>query len=487
MVNNKCDHCSAILDNTKRYSEDKLFCSSCYTLFFKLKKCNSCGQRKRISKLQTEPICKECLYKNTPCIKCGKICLRITQITKNGAICASCITKSKKHAPCEWCHTTNYPSSNRNLSTNNGQAYICDGCYNKTLPKCSLCNRRRSAYIFSLIKEPICKYCAIEDKRQCKTCGTDFPAGIGNYCLTCKQIKTFNKRVNISQSHFGSQFAELFKEFAHWLKKRRGIQFTSVHILNYVEYFQEVEKLSVRLGHDPTYKDLVKRFTVATTRQYLSVTLFFNEIKFIEIDRGIQEEFSNLDMIERYLKTFSTSTTYYKYIVNYHKTLLTKLKNKKTSIRSMRLALSPAINFLKVCQQSNIKTPNNDALYAFLWVTTGQIASVTGFVSFLNKSYKLDLKSPKTLGLSLSRETKSKKQLQQSLIQLLRKTELANEEKQLLFKLSIGYFHGVATPPYIRLTDRLVNVARSNGGFFKMCNESFYLPESVIKRLKKNL
>lgn len=481
----KCEHCSATLGGGKRYNEGKCYCPNCYTLFFKLRKCSRCGQRKRISKLQEEPICKECLYKNTPCIKCGKICLRITQVTRNGAICTACSNKSKIHAPCDWCHSTKHPSFNRNIMTKNEKAYICDSCYNKTLPKCSLCSRRRPPIIYSLTKEPICKYCAIEDKRQCKSCGADFPAGAGNYCLVCKQIKAFNKRVNISQSYFGTQFSTLFKQFAYWLKKRRGVQFTSVHLLNYVEYFQAIEKLTIQLNHTPTYKELVNHFTVATTREYLSVTLFLNEIKFIEIVRTVQEEFSNLDMIERQLKTFEKETPYYQYLTSYYETLLIKLENNKTSIRSIRLALSPAVGFLKVCQQSNIKIPSNDTLYAFLWATTGQIASVTGFIGFLNKSYRLNLKSPKMVKLSLSRETKGKKQLQQSLIQLLRNSDLnSEEEKQQLFKLSIGYFHGVAVPQYMRLADRLVSMTGSNVGYFKMCYESFYLPESIINRLR---
>ena len=189
-------------------------------------------------------------------------------------------------------------------------------------------------------------------------------------------------------------------------------------------------------------------------------------------------------MIERYLKFFAKSTIYYKYIINYHKTLLTKLENKKTSIRSVRLALSPAVNFLKVCQQSNVKEPNDEILYAFLWTTTGQLASVTGFINFLNKSYGLNLKTPKTITLSLSRITQGEKQIQQSLIQQLRKPKLDEDQKQLLFNLSIGYFHHIALPKHMRVTTRLINIASSNGGYFKMCYESFYLPEAIIKRLK---
>jgi len=484
MKEDKCYHCSVILNEQKRYHVDQVYCTSCYTLFFKLKKCCLCGKRKRIPELQLEAVCKECLYKDIPCVKCGKIRSRITQITKNGPICISCTNKCKYHTPCDWCHGTKYPSSNRNLATNNEKAYICDICYNNTLPICSLCSRRRIPLTYSLTQEPVCKYCTLKKERNCKTCGTSFPAGIGNYCLHCKQVKTFNKRVLISESYFEPQFAELFKQFAYWLGKRRGMQFTSVHLLNYVEYFQVVEKLTLQLGHVPTYKELISYFTVVMTRKYLSVTLFFNEIKFIEVDRDIQEEFSNLDIIDRYLMFFDSGTTYYQYLGNYHKTLLIKLEQKKTSIRSIRLALSPAVNFLKILKQSNLKTPTNEALYAYLWTTVGQMAAITGFINFLNKSYEFSLKTPQTIELSLLKETKSKKQLQQSLIQLLRKTILSDDQKQQLFKLSIGYFHGIALPKYMRLSSRLVNTARSNDGYFKMCYEYFYLPEAIIKRLK---
>jgi hypothetical protein len=448
-----------------------------------MKTCCICAQRKRIPKLQVKPICKECLYKNTPCIKCGKICLRVTKITKNGPLCTVCSNKSKCHIPCEWCKSTTSPSSKRNLIKKNNTAFICANCYNNTLPKCFFCNRRRTAFIYSLTKKPICKYCALEIERQCNTCGADFPAGIGNHCLHCKQTKTLKKRVEIYKLYFNSQFSELFKQFSDWLTKRRGTQFTSIHIINYVEYFQAIERLKIQLKHIPTYIELVSHFTVATTRKYLSVTLFFNDIKMIEIDRIVKEEFSNLDMINRYLITFNKNTLYQQYLMQYHKVLISKLKNNKTSIRSVRLALSPAVNFLKCCKQSNIEVPNDALLYAFLWATPGQTASITGFISFLNKSYNLTLKSPKMVILILSKDNHSKKQLQQSLIQLLRKSKLTSEQKQLLFKLSICYFHGIKIPQHMKFTNRLLNAARLNGGYLKMCYESFYMPLLIIKRL----
>jgi hypothetical protein len=398
-------------------------------------------------------------------------------------MCISCSNKSKCHAPCEWCKGTTSPSSKRNLIEKNITAIICAKCYNNTLPICCFCNRRRNAFIYSLTKKPICKHCAIEGERRCKTCGADFPAGIGNYCLPCKQIKTLKKRVEIYQSYFDSQFSELFKQFSDWLTKRRGTQFTSINIVNYVEYLQAIERLKVQLNHMPTYKELVSHFTVATTRKYLSVTLFFNDIKIIEIDRIIQEEFSNLDMIKRYLITFDINTPYQQYLTKYHKLLLSKLENNKTSIRSIRLALSPAVNFLKCCKQSNIEVPDDNILYSFLWATTGQKASITGFISFLNKSYNLNLKSPKMIVFTLSKDNHSKKQLQQSLIQLLRHSKLTSEQKQLLFKLSIRYFHGITIPQHMKLTNRSLNAARSSGGYFKMCYEFFYMPLLIIKRL----
>jgi hypothetical protein len=208
-----------------------------------------------------------------------------------------------------------------------------------------------------------------------------------------------------------------------------------------------------------------------------------NDIAFIKVDTSVKKEISNLDMIERYLEYFQKETLFYRYITEYHKSLLKKLEKKKTSVRSIRLALSPAVNFLKLCQQSNLTKLNSDALYAYLWSTTGQIASITGFISFLNKHYKLKLSPPKAIKLTLEKEIKSKKHLQQALIQLLRQPQLSNKEKHLLFELSIGYFHGIAIPKYTKATDSLINRSKSNNGYFKMCYISFYLPPFITSKL----
>lgn len=488
MKKEKCSHCSAVLGKQKRYHIDRCYCPSCYSLFFKLRRCVKCGKVKRISKDDIEPICKECLYKNKPCAECGKLCKEVTQLTKKGAICTSCIKKkNRKNKPqykaCEWCLSTKYPSSMRHVGDGNKKAYICSVCYTKTLPICSLCGYRRHPFIYSFKQKPICKICAIEDKRQCLNCGHDFQAGIGNYCLNCSHTKTFKKRVTLFRKYFNSEFSVLFEQFAYWLKERRGVQFTSVHLLNYVEYFQSIQRLSIELNAMPSYKEVVKRLTVATTRKFLSVTLFFDSIKIIKIDRKIQEEYSNLDMIERYLEFFDTSTSYHKYLIHYHNYLKVKLAKKKITLRSVRLALSPAVNFLKLCQYSCIYIPNNDLLYGYLWATTGQASALTGFITFLNKFYHLDLISPLKVDLSLSRVTKGKKQLKQMVIQLLRETELNDKQKQRLFSASIGYFHGIALPNYMRVTKKMVSLANSKGGDFKMCHIKFYLPEEIIFKL----
>ena len=67
----------------------------------------------------------------------------------------------------------------------------------------------------------------------------------------------------------------------------------------------------------------------------------------VNINLKIKEEFANLDMINRYLDRFSKGSKSRNLIKEYYKYLLEKLEQNKTTIRSIRLSLTPAVKFLE--------------------------------------------------------------------------------------------------------------------------------------------
>lgn len=472
--NKECDKCkSALVDWDYKYQGNH-YCRLCMNLLFTFKLCSLCGQRKKILNTLKKPICKVCQVKDKACIRCGKEVYTFGAITKAGPVCNSCSKYFREFKQCENCHKTYYTVSNRALSNGKTQL-LCHRCYHAMLPLCSLCHKQHKAYSYDERGKPICKVCATEEQRACIDCNSIISAGRGKLCKDCTYIRTLIKRIYFGKKTLSEAYMSVyFEQFGWWLKDRRGVLFAAVHLLNYLPYFSQIDALCERLGRIPIYREIVENLSVVMSRKNLLVTTFLNDSGLVTINKQVQEEQANLDMIDRYLNYFNKGSWEVKILKVYYTHLLCKMKHKST-IRSIRLALGTAVKVLDYKHYFTREYLTNEVVEGYLWKYPGQRSSLIGFIAFLKKrgfdleiGTKKQFKSPDKSALMLKRELIS---------------YLTHPKKELKFfqkaiRAMIGYLHNIDIPANVIIMQKDIKVD-SQGIWLSVAKTKFYLPKEV--------
>ncbi|MGJ0495030.1 hypothetical protein [Aliarcobacter cryaerophilus] len=440
-----CDFCNKNLTNWDYRYKEKHYCRSCYEKYFISKKCIKCNKIKKIHKDSKSHICKFCEVANLPCSRCYKKDFSIGKILKNGVVCKSCAKYYSKLKCCSNCNKEKINVSNRKLKDGHIKM-LCTSCYNKTLPICSSCSYRREAHSYDENKNAICKICYEQGFKECKTCNSLIPAGYGNICRNCNNLKTLNNKVNKLSKALSNYFKDSFISFSKWLLQKRDSNFASLKIQHYFKYFFMLDELALNLKRVPTYDEIISNFTVATTREYLLVTSFLDEQNIININFEAKEKQANLDMINKYLDNFQKGSKNKTIIEDYYKFLLEKLEQNKTTIRSIRLALTPAIKFLEYCENFKNNKPSTFLLEGYLWLYSGQKAAITGFINFLRNEKKIDVSLINIKPFKFKKTSTSKTILKQRLLDLMRLPKIPQNKEQLYYRTLIGYLHDIEVP-----------------------------------------
>ncbi|WP_141047692.1 hypothetical protein [Aliarcobacter cryaerophilus] len=382
---------------------------------------------------------------------------------------------------CSQCNYSKKNIFNRNL--NNEIILLCDNCYRKSLDICSLCRRHSLTFTYSKDNKPICKKCFTEPYRICRICKTTFPAGRGRICYECSCFHSLLKKISILNL-FLSEFTNLFfEQFTWWLTKRKGIKYSSNFIQKYFIFFYKIDLLANTLNKFPTYFDLLNHFKVSFTRKYLLVMIFLNEHNIIKINEKIKELHSNLNIIDSYLNLFNKNSYDYLIVNSYYKYLEKKYLSKKTTKRSIRLALTPAIKLLEYKNNFNISKLSDNIIHGYLWIYPGQKSALTGFIIYLNKRFNYNLSSIRNIIYTLQSTTSRKKQLQLRLIYLLKKEKLTITQQKRLINISLEYFHRIKIQKNIYLS--IKNIFKINNNYYICCYKNkFYLPEKIYLKLK---
>jgi len=353
----------------------------------------------------------------------------------------------------------------------------------KKYKPCSHCHYRREPFTFTLHKKPLCKICSIEYERVCKQCHQKFPAGFGTICTTCHYEKTFTHRLELFSQHYSTQIQPYFIGFAYWLKKRRGVIYSAKNLQKYVAYFNKINTLTNNLQTFPTYKQLLNFITDATHKKNYLIHIYLNEIGIITIKKNLTEEYTNHRLIQKYLQHFKKGTLSYNLIHNYYNTLLLRLQNKKTTIHSIRLSLTPAVKFLKYCQYFQEKTPTQYALEGYLFIYYGQKATLTGFINFISNTYQYELDIKIISKPRLKTPKISHQILKDRVIKMMQNPHDKHFKEAYIFRTIIGYFHWVYIPQNVFLSVKNIHKAKDGNYYITFCGESFYLPNKVVKYL----
>lgn len=480
MTGAPCSYCKDPLSDWDYRFQGRHYCKTCYLRFFELTTCSLCREEKRIFIFLSKRICKHCLVKDKPCIRCGKTEYKHGLISKYGPVCASCSIYFREYKQCSSCQKVSYDIVSRTLP-NGSKKLLCTNCYNKTLPICSRCHRQALSYKIINDKN-VCKKCATESDRVCKQCNRLFPAGRGRICKDCSYRNMLNKRTEFYVSLLSAFTSSLFQHYSSWLESRRGVLYAALHIQKYYPFFRDIDAVAQDLHRFPTYIEILKHLTVAKSRKYLLVTLFLQDTGKITLDKSIQEEYANLDMIDRLTKIFPQNDTRHTMIVNYCNALYEKQLLKKITIRSIRLALTPAVKFLQYRDYFNENTIDDNILHGYLWVYSGQRNALGGFINFLNKDYGLLLHSHKRESIVNSPHY-SKKQLKQKLIQLLKNPLNDEKYKRQLFRIALGYCHNLDLPNNAFIDYTNIKNKKNGTRYIRLVGKELYLPTDIVRYL----
>lgn len=475
-----CSYCKNKLTDWDYRFQGRHYCRICYERFFELTTCEKCKKQKKIFIFLSKRICKKCLVKDKPCIRCGKTKYKHGLISKYGPVCSSCSPYFRDYKKCTNCQKESYNVSNRTL-LNRERKLLCVNCYNKTLPLCDRCHRQVKPYQ-TINEKNICRTCATQEDRICKQCQSPFPAGRGRICKDCSYDNILKRKTRQYISLLSSHTSHLFQGFSLWLKNRRGVLYASLHLQIYYEFFQELDDISKELSRFPTYQEIVQYLSVIKTRKYLLVTIYLHDIEQVFIDKIIQEEHANLDMIDRILQYFKKEDSRYQLLIDYYTMLKDKSIKNKTSIRSIRLALTPAGKFLKYCKHFEKNQISDEALSGYLWVYRGQKSAIYGFITFLNRHYGFSLTAHKNL-LEISTPRYTKRQIKLKLIDLLKYPQDGQNYQQKLLRASLGYLHHIDLPNNAFIHPRDVKQNHISTYYLHLIGKKFFLPIEIAKQL----
>ncbi len=346
---------------------------------------------------------------------------------------------------------------------------------------CSHCHYRRKPFTYTLMQKPLCKICSIEYERDCKVCHSKFPAGFGTVCPNCNYEKILKHKINLYSQIYSGWMQQYFIGFAYWLKNRRGVLYTAMHLHKYQTYFFKIDALAQQLQSLPTYEQLLNSIADATHKKNYLIHIYLDEIAFLTINKVTSEKHANYRLIQKHLRTFGKDTLAYNLIHNYYKFLLVRLQAKKTTLRSIRLALTPAVKFLKYCQNFKETIPTQYALEGYLFLYSGQRATLTGFINFISNTYQYNLDIKAAPKATLTSPKVSHQILKGRLIKIMQNPHDKHFKEAYIFRTIIGYLHWVNVPQNVFISFDNIHKSKNEKYYVTLCGKSFYIPLKIVQ------
>lgn len=397
-----CEACGRAMAKASKVHEGKKYCATCYPRLFKRRMCAGCGNIGRLPVFDLAARCSAC-ERNVACFRCGKTDYKIGMRTAYGPVCKTCAHHFRAIEPCEVCRK---PSQRLARNTTTGLR-ICPQCATPaaTCPSC----RRHRVLVPGEDGISRCRACTNEVTRACEKCGKGMPAGRGRECEDCGWTKTFEKRLAINLHGFSSdQFEQLFSRFGRWVSERIGPSKAAMKINGFYRFFRSIEK---RWGGIPSYDEMLKHYTAIGLRRAETPMRWLSEIGAISVnaeDRETRTEERRLDTILAEIEDPWSQQL----LMGYFTALSARRESGETDLRSIRLALRPAANLLKIARLAVGALPTQKALESFWRGSPGHVAALSGFIGYLNKSYELQLKwRPSDAWLAKAKKDKAEREL----------------------------------------------------------------------------
>jgi hypothetical protein len=380
-----CDECGKRNIKIHRKEDGHRYCASCYARIFKTRACPKCHELKRLPITNTKAMCTAC-KKSRPCVRCGALSYQIGLMTGYGPACNACSRYFRMKEPCQGCGRLSSELSKINRL--GGQLRLCRACQRSDYGTCSRCRRHR--LLITRDNENLCNHCADAGEIPCAICGQLMPGGRISRCDNCYWNESAVKKISINMHSFSSpRMSALFNDFGNWLILECGAKNAALSLHRYLAFFVDVERI---WGRFPNYEILVNHFKAEGLRRVRRPMRWLSETKEMKVDCEVRENTSDEDRIVKALATFSADVIGAKAIIGYEQRLRSRFHEGKTSVKSIRLALTPALHLLQSADRAGNVLPDQQTLDRYLLETPGQKAAATGFINYLNEHFSLALK-----------------------------------------------------------------------------------------------
>lgn len=429
----KCDWCGKSPIRIHRRYHAEGYCINCYKTWFILKACSLCSENSRLHKKEKTPICEQCKRKQ-PCIRCSKSALKDGANTTYGRVCKSCYQNYfKEIKQCDICYQFSRKFIKDKKEHNK---IICIVCYRhaayKTCPEC-----RKYRKLMTTEMGELCKKCALDNKINCMRCNTLMSSSYGKYCWNCYWLNKAEQDVRLSSYLFNSKkVKEEYLDFNSWLALNFENNIASMRANKYLDFFIKCDDL---WGRIPEYEKLINIFKPYGLRKNLVVIKWLCASGKLHINEMVKLEVSELSRIDNLLNKFDNHIPIC--LNKYYLYLQEKLKDKKIVLRTVRLALQPAVEIMLKNNLKNDEIINQKQINNFLAIKKGQKNTISGFITFINESYSLELKC--LIKGNRKSNLKRKRYLEKELFELNKFSELSTKNKVRWILLATEYFHNI--------------------------------------------
>ncbi|MGC6248912.1 hypothetical protein ACNO7P_10820 [Bisgaard Taxon 45] len=460
---NSCSICGKA-QVTRKFQEE-YYCANCYAQWFKKKTCKRCGQLKRIHRESEH--CLEC-EKLTDCVRCGKTAgtFEIGMVSRYGAVCSPCTRYFRKEIECSECSNMTRDRY-RSPVTNES---VCLQCYRKyTFATCKNCRRYRKVHNQ---EKQLCKKCDEQLLSTCPKCKDEMPSGYGNVCPNCARRSLLFNMIRLNGHILRNKAVKTaYKKFIFWYMRKCGIGVALYKGADFMRFFIDCDEIWQQI---PDYAELVTHFKPNGLRANLTVLRWLLDTNQIVINEALKDDLAELERIQALFNKLKESVPC---IASYYQKLQRGCDEGKTSLKSVRLALQPAIDLIS----SNDITdyPTQDQLNQYLVEKTGQTAAITGFINHLKSVYRRELEIDRKL-IQQIKAKQLKKYCSQRLVELYKKSELTDNEQMELIYVVLYSLHSIEVKKpkqdRILLLDGVV--------YYRSEDKDYFLPQDIYPRIK---
>lgn len=469
----RCDECGRDITQAHRIYHGVRHCTTCYARIFKRSPCPKCGELARLPKDQSDAVCRRCELAK-PCARCGKAGYKIGLVTPYGPVCGACAPHFREPKPCDACGRMSCRLTRvKRLGTNRR---LCPQCARSDYKTCPACHRYR-ALVDSRDGRRLCRNCAERDDIPCPSCGESMPAGRGAQCEACYWTKTCRKRVDMDLAAFSVvETRDAFGEFGRWLESKVGAHKAALTVHRYLPFFVAIE---ARWKQIPEYAELLGRFGAEGLRLVRLPMRWLRETYGIEPDSGAREADSEQRRIQALAEALPSGSRAAMVLADYQRALMSKFDAGRISLRSVRLALRPAVSLLLAADPCGNNLPDQRVVDRYLLSTPGQRAAATGFIRFLPTDGALRLAARVDRKRA---QLARRRALEREIMSLTRRPEEGEAFERRWIAVGIVYFHDTKTSKVAAA----VVTHGDEGLWVETDGERYFLPKPKVITLQRS-